>query len=144
MLNNFLDILILSIIVISTLWGFFLGFILSLLFLIAIFFGKFIITVIFPNIFAPISAFISHPLIEIFLLLFVFFLLITISRSLLYRFFPSSVFNRVLGGLLGFFTGIFLSNLLFQVISKITHFQDEINSSSLTPYIIKFSENFLL
>ena len=144
MFNNFFDIAIIFVLIITTLWGFTLGFIASLLFLGIIFFGG----LFFNFIVAQVSLFFASSnfdsLVQILFTLGMIVLIAKICQMLFSMFLTNAIFSKVAGGLLGFLTGIVISIFAVKYLKQFYFFQDEIARSTVIPYIVQISQFFSL
>ena len=144
MLDNFLDILIITILLISVLGGYFLGFIIFLIFTLSLLIGQPLVFKLLAGLFnSPfLNSFNYSPLLQILIFIGLLFILIKFSQFLLLRWGGVSLLSRILGGILGFLGGLFFNNFLINKLVLFPFFQDEINSSLLIPYVLQFYQYF--
>ena len=135
--NNFFDILIISIIVITTLYGFYLGLIATLILFIAIIFGKILFNNLLPQFVVFLDTQTINPLIQILIFIILIFIIIKFCKIFIYKviFFP--FLDKIIGGILGFLGSIILISYLLKIIKSVSYFQDEIANSALIPYVIQ-------
>lgn len=143
MLSNFFDVIFIVIFLSCSLWGFFVGFINSILYLgtilIGILIAKPLHTVIQPYLIVFSSSNIAS-IASFVIIVFTLIIVAQIIKSLFIKKFSISLFNSIGGGLIGFFLGFLLNyTVLYLSATYVNFFKDDILSSKLAPFIYNFS-----
>ena len=144
MFNNFFDIAIIFVLIITTLWGFTLGFIASLIFFGIIFFGGLFLNFIVAQVSLFFASSNFDSLVQILFTLGMIVLIAKVSQILFSMFLTNAIFSKVAGGLVGFLTGIVISIFAVRYLKQFYFFQDEIARSTVIPYIVQISQFFSL
>ena len=145
MLSNFFDVIFILIFLSFSLWGFFLGFIYSVVFLGIIFIGVLVAKAIHLTFTTYLVAFVgNHNLsafLSFFFVLFLFIILGKLFKVFFNNYFSFSILSRVAGGLVGFFSGFLFNYTLLYTVSKYIPFlQDDLANSNLALYILKLGQ----
>ena len=147
-MTNFFDVIFLLIFVFCTLWGFFLGFLGSLVLFGFIFLGAILAKAAHLNLQSLILPLISNPnlsaIVSFVIILAVFILLAKLLRGLLRVFFYNlTMISRIFGGLIGFVIGIILSYAFFYATSNyVPAFADDVAQSKLANFVLNIGQLF--
>ncbi len=148
MLTNFFDVIFLLIFAFCTLWGFFIGFLGSLVLFGFIFLGAIFAKAVHLNLQSLILNLVGNPnlsaIVSFVIILGIFILTAKLLRILLQVFFSNlAIMSRVFGGLIGFVIGIILSYAFFYTTSNyVPVFADEIAKSRLANFVLNIGQLF--